>query len=131
MGATVRRSRFGQADLRGADLRSNGGPSAWRQAFHGARINTRTITAGSDNLLQLGDHQGRRLPPTVLPPGETPATMGLVVDNDGPLVPDRGPDADGSGEERRAFSYTVDRAQDCRTVQMSLLARPEVAAIFR
>lgn len=131
MGATVRRSRFGHADLRGADLRSNGGPSAWRQAFHGARINTRTITATGDNLLQLGDRQGRRLPPTRLPAGETPASMGLVVDNDGPLVPNRGPDADGSGEERRAFSYTVDRAQDCRTVQRSLLARPEVAEVFR
>lgn len=131
VGATVRRSRFGKADLRGADLRTGGGPAAWRQAFHGARINTRTITANGDNLLQLGDRQGRRLPPTHLPAGETPASMGLVVDNDGPLVPDRGPDADGSGEERRAFSYTVDRAQDCRTVQQALLARPEVAAIFR
>ena len=57
--------------------------------------------------------------------------MGLVVDNTGPLVPKRGPDADGSGEERRAFSYTVDRAQDCRTVQDDQRARPEVAEIFR
>lgn len=131
LGATVRRSDFRQADLRGADLRTKGGPQAWRVAFRGARINTRIIAADGDNLLQLGDRQGQRLPPTRLPAGQSPASMGLVIDNDGALVPRRGPDADGSGGERRAFSYTVDRAQDCRSVQEFLLTRPEVAAVFR
>ena len=131
VGARVQRSQFRNTDLRAADLRIAGGPSAWHQAFRGARINTRSIDVSGDNLLQLGDRQGRRLPPTHLPQGETPASMGLVVDNSGPLVPKRGPDADGSGEERRAFSYTVDRAQDCRTVQNDQRDRPEVAEVFR
>jgi len=130
-GATVRHSHFERADLRGADLRIAGDPQQRRQAFRGARINDHPIGLTGVHLLQLGDRMGRRLPPTRLPAGETAASMGLLVDNGAPLLPSHGPDADGHGEERRAFSFTVDRAQDCRMVQEDQRARPEVAEIFR